>query len=144
MSAHQLPSPRTREQGLRDMMVNAIAMMDLDELTLVHSQIGPFCLDKLLDSTVSGAMPAAAAPEPEPAPPTKRKIGPAVPARPLYEKLKARFEELNLIWDADSVGGRINIAPYRLRKFVTGRSETIGTIAAGRIELFLLEGLKND
>lgn len=45
------------------MMVNAITLMNADDLTAVHREIGPFCLEILLNATT----PVATTPTPEPA-----------------------------------------------------------------------------
>jgi hypothetical protein len=65
-----LPSPRTRAEGLRDMMLNAINAMSEQELLQVHAHIGPFCLEKLLDITGPQAPT-------ESTPTTHKRLGPA-------------------------------------------------------------------
>jgi len=47
-----LPSPRSLFEGKRDLIQNAIGLMTPAQIDLVHTEIGAFCLEVLLDGTL--------------------------------------------------------------------------------------------
>ena len=87
-----LPSPRTMEQGMRDIMVNAINMMSAEDLKAVHREIGPFCLEVILNAT---------APRPTEATPA---IEPKAP-KPVYVPVKDAERLIQALQDALGADG---------------------------------------
>lgn len=71
-----LPSPRTRRQAQMDILINAMHLMSEEEFDRVYREIGPYCMEKLLDATAPAAR-AATHPQPD-APPSARKREPTV------------------------------------------------------------------
>jgi len=81
-----LPSPRTREQAMRDLITNAIHLMSDEQLAMFYGEAGPYCMEVLLDKTAPGAGSAA---EPEPEPKSRQvRYAPDDEARELAARLR--------------------------------------------------------
>lgn len=57
-----LPSPRTLKQAQRELIINAMDCMDEEQFQLFYREVGPYCLERILDATQ--AKPAEPAPQP--------------------------------------------------------------------------------
>ncbi|MCF7993867.1 MAG: hypothetical protein K9L88_03380 [Chromatiaceae bacterium] len=67
-----LPSPRTVIQARRELLINAIGLMDESQLDLLYREAGPYCLEVLLNATKPTETAPAAEPPPTPKPRQRR------------------------------------------------------------------------
>lgn len=127
-----LPSPRTLEDGMRDLMVNALTMMSAEDLKAVHREIGAFCLEVLLNATAP--KPTA----PAQSDPPQRESVPASTARDLIQRLRDTLGEDG--WTEESLGsifayrGGRRVAQALIEKRANYR---LPVLAAQHIEEFL-------